>query len=51
MRMRNRVINDNQKSEERRRRVQHPADWIKRANQGMIRRTTGRTKVNKNDAR
>ena len=51
MRMRKRVMRESQKSEDRRRRVQHPADWMKRENQGMTSRTRGSRKVKRKEAR
>ena len=50
MRMRKRVMRESQKSDDLSRLVQHPALWMKRANQGMMRRTTGNTKVRMKEA-
>ena len=44
-------MRESQKSEDRRRLVQQPADWMKRENQGMTRRTRGRAKVKRKEAR
>ena len=51
MRMRKRQMSESQKSEERRRRVQHPAAWMSRANQGITSRMTGSRKVRTKEAR